>query len=190
MALASRGRQEDRPKTAFCTTEGLYQFQVMPFSLCNAPATFQRLMDLALSGLQWSQCLVYLDDLIILGRSFQEHLGNLQLVLEGLRQAGLKLKPVKCSLCRPKVKYLGHIVKPDPSNTENIVNWPVPTTKKQVQQILGMASYYRRFIKDFANIAKPLHRLTEGNHKFLRSPDCQAAFLQLRQQLSSPPRLQ
>ena len=104
-------------------------------------------MDLALSGLQSSQCLVYLDDLIILGRSFQEHLGNLQLVLEGLWQAGLKLKPIKCSLCQSKVKYLGNIVsregiKPDPTNTEKVVNWPVPTTKKQVQQFLGMASYY------------------------------------------------
>ena len=83
--------EEDRPKTAFCTTEGLFEFKVMPFGLCNAPATFQRLMDLVLAGLQWPHCLVYLDDVIILGATFQEHLANLQSVFERLRQAGLKL---------------------------------------------------------------------------------------------------
>ena len=75
----------DRPKTAFCTTEGLFQFKVMPFGLCNAPATFQRLMDLVLAGLQWSHCLVYLDDVIVIGRSFTEHLQNLQAVFKRLR---------------------------------------------------------------------------------------------------------
>ena len=84
---------KDRPKTAFCTTEGLFEFKMMPFGLCNAPATFQRLIDLVLAGLQWSHCLVYIDDVVILGRNFEEHLQHLQQVFDRLRQAGLKLKP-------------------------------------------------------------------------------------------------
>ena len=102
--------EEDRAKTAFCTTEGLFEFNVMPFGLCNAPATFQRLMDLVLAGLQWSHCLVYLDDVIILGKTFEEHLVNLPIVFERLRQAGLKLQPRKCAFLQCEVRYLGHIV--------------------------------------------------------------------------------
>ena len=97
-------------KTAFCTTEGLYEFKVMPFGLCNAPATFQRLMDIVLTGLQWTSCLVYLDDIIVLGRTFTEHLSNLGSVFSRIRDAGLKIKPEKCSFLKEKVKYLGHIV--------------------------------------------------------------------------------
>jgi len=83
----------DREKTAFTTHEGLFEFKVMPFGLCNAPAMFQRLMDLILAGVQWSQCLVYLDDIIVIGRTFTEHLQNLGIVLQKLREAGLRLKP-------------------------------------------------------------------------------------------------
>ena len=102
--------KNDRPKTAFCTTEGLFEFQVMPFGLCNAPATFQRLMNLILSGLQWNCCLVYLDDIIVHGNNFQEHLHNLDLVFSRIQEAGLKIKPTKCAFLKEKVKYLGHIV--------------------------------------------------------------------------------
>ena len=184
--------EADRPKTAFCTTEGLYQFRVMPFGLCNAPATFQRLMDLVLSGLQWSQCRVYLDDIIVLGRTFNEHLGNLQAVLQRLRQAGLKLKPSKCAFFKHEVKYLGHVIStsgvaPDPSKIEKVANWPVPISMKAVQQFVGLASYYRRFIENFAQIAKPLHRLTERNSKFVWTKKCQNSFEELRQRLTSAP---
>ncbi|KAL5488906.1 hypothetical protein EMCRGX_G017922 [Ephydatia muelleri] len=86
---------DDRPKTAFTTPEGLYQFKVMPFGLCNAPATFQHLMDRVLSGLKWSSCLVYFDDIIVVGDTFEDHLHHIGLVLKRLRDAGLKLKPVK-----------------------------------------------------------------------------------------------
>ena len=102
--------EKDRAKTAFCMTEGLFEFKVMPFGLCNAPATFQRLMDLVLAGLQWEHCLVYLDDVIVFGRNFPEHLKNLQMVFERLRQAGLKLKPSKCAFFQREVRYLGHVV--------------------------------------------------------------------------------
>ena len=104
--------EKDRPKTAFCTTEGLYEFKVMPFGLCNAQATFQRLMDLVLTGLQWSHCLVYIDDVIVLGRDFEDHLQNLQAVFQRLHKAGLKLKPVKCAFFQKKVQYLRHLISP------------------------------------------------------------------------------
>ena len=145
--------ESDRPKTAFCTTEGLFQFRVMPFGLCNAPATFQRLMDLVLAGLQWKECLVYLDDIIVLGRTFQEHLRNLQSVLQRLRESGLRFKPSKCHFFCDQVQYLGHVISrngitTDPTKIEKVVTWPMPTSKRETQQFLGFASYYRRFVKD------------------------------------------
>ena len=103
----------DRQKTAFTTHEGLFEFKVIPFGLCNAPATFQRLMDLILAGVQWSCCLVYLDDIIIVGRDFSKHLQNLGTVLQKLSGAGLHLKPSKCALCRESFSYLGHVVSRD-----------------------------------------------------------------------------
>ena len=184
--------KKDQPKTAFCTTEGLFEFKVMPFGLCNAPATFQRLMDLVLTGLHWSHCLVYLDDVIILGRSFTDHLANLQEVLRRFRQAGLKLQPKKCKFLQHKVQFLGHIVSnegvaADPSKMEKVVTWPTPRTTKEVQQFLGFAGYYRRFIRDFAKIAKPLHKLTEHKVVFHWTPDCQAAFDALKRLLTTSP---
>ena len=121
----------DSEKTAFCTPEGLFEFKVMPFSLCNAPATFQRLMDAVLAGLQWSSCLVYLDHVVIPGKSFEEHLRNLSCVFECLREAGLKLHPGKCTFCKKLVTFLGHIVSKDgvatdPAKTSKVANWPEP----------------------------------------------------------------
>ena len=129
--------REDHPKTAFCTSEGLFEFKVMPFGLTNTPATFQRLMDLVLAGLQWSQCLVYLDDVIILGKSFPEHLANLGLVFPQLRTAGLILQPKKYDFLKYKVTYLGHVVSEqgvatDPSMVKKVALWPAPITTKEV----------------------------------------------------------
>ena len=185
-------QEADRPKTAFGTTEGLFQFRVMPFGLSNAPATFQRLMDLVLAGLQWSECLVYLDDIIVLGRSFEEHLKNLQSVLQRLRQAGLRLKLSKCSFFQHQVKYLRHIISregvaTDPAKTQKVADWPVPTSKREVQQFLGFAGYYRRFIREFAHTARPLYRLTERTATFKWTEECADAFQALRQSLCSTP---
>ena len=183
---------EDREKTAFCTHEGLYEFKVMPFGLTNAPATFQRLMDSVLAGLQWKSCLVYLDDIIICGKTFEEHLFNLRAVFECLKQAGLKLQPTKCAFARKKVEFLGHIVSEDgiatdPAKIEKVANWPEPTSTKEVQQFLGLASYYRQFIKDFSMYAKPLCKLIEKGEEFRWTADCQNAFLDLRRKLVSVP---
>jgi hypothetical protein len=183
---------EDKEKTAVCTPEGLFEFNVMPFGLCNAPATFQRLMDCVLAGLHWETCLVYLDDVIVLGKSFEDHLRNLQGVFQRLREAGLKLKTSKCNLCQEKVSFLGHIVSQkgistDPSKIEAITKWPTPTECREVQQFLGLCNYYRRFIRNFATIAKPLHRLTEKTREFRWTADCEEAFQSLKTKLSTAP---
>ena len=184
--------EADRQKTAFCTPEGLFQFKVMPFGLCNAPATFQRLMDLVLAGLQWSDCLVYIDDVIVLGRTFDEHLRNLRSVLQRLRESGLRLNQSKCSFFQKEVKYLGHIISrdgvaTDPSKTEKVTTWPTPTSVRETQQFLGFAGYYRRFVKDFAQIARSLHRLTERPTNFVWTAECQDAFDELRRCLTTAP---
>ena len=103
-------------------------------------------MDAVLAGLQWSSCLVYLDDLIIPGKTFLEHLAHLREVFQRLREAGLKLKPNKCNLCLKEVEFLGHVISvegvwTDPGKTEKVATWPVPTSKREVQQFLGLANY-------------------------------------------------
>ncbi|KRX78604.1 Retrovirus-related Pol polyprotein from transposon 17.6 [Trichinella sp. T6] len=104
---------EDKEKTAFTTPFGLYQFRVMPFGFCNAPATFQRLMETVLCGLHWTTCMVYLDDVIVFRKDGAEHLEKLDEVFSRLQGAGLKIKPTKCQLFQEKVKYLGHIISRD-----------------------------------------------------------------------------
>ena len=102
--------EDDKEKTAFSTHRGLFQFTVMPFGLCNAPGTFERLMEVAMRGLQWTSCLVYLDDIVVFARTFESHLQRLGEVLGRLQRAGLKVKPSKCQLARREVGFLGHVV--------------------------------------------------------------------------------
>ena len=141
-------------KTAFITHSGLYEFRVMPFGLCNAPATFQRLMEIVLSGLVRESCLAYLDDILVMGQTFEEHASNLAKVFSHLREAGLRLKPSKCHLVQTEVKYLGHVVSQqgvsaDPEKIEAVRKYPLPTNLKSLRSFLGLASYYRRFIPAF-----------------------------------------
>ena len=138
----------------------------MPFGLCNAPATFERLMGKVLDGLSWKTCLVYLDDVIVFGKDFETTLTRLSEVFDRLRNAGLKLSPKKCELFQRSVAYLGHIVttegvKVDPTKIEAIRNWPVPTNVTELRGFIGLCSYYRKFIRSFAKIARPLHSLAE-----------------------------
>ena len=174
----------DREKSAFVTHQGLYEFNVMPFGLCNVPSTFQRLMEYVLAGLQCSTCLIYLDD-IIYGRDFEGHLTRLWEVFVRLHDAGLKLKPRNCCFLRSEVGYLGHVisengVSTDPAKVKRIINWPIPKNVRELRSFLGLASYYRRFIKNFATIAAPLHRLTEKNKPFYWNELCKEAFLNLK----------
>lgn len=126
---------EDRPKTAFSTPLGLFEFQRMPFGLCNGPATFQRLMQRCLYGCLTDFSLVYLDDIIIYSLDFATHISHLEQVFQRLSQYGLKLRPDKCSLFQQQVKFLGHVVdgasvRPDPGKTAAVQSWPTPTTMR------------------------------------------------------------
>lgn len=128
-----------RRAAAFCTRNGLFEWNVMPFGLCNAPATFQRLMDRVLAGLQWETCLVYLDDIIVLGCDVPEMLHRLDQVFDRLQYANLKLKPAKCCLFCRQVAYLGHIVSEqgvttDPAKIQKVQEWPTPTSVQEVHQ--------------------------------------------------------
>ena len=133
----------------------------MPFGLTNAPATFQRCMNIVLSGLTYNQCLVYLDDIIIFGNTFENHNRNLVNVLQRIQDANLTIKPSKCALAVKELRFLGHIVggdgvKMDPNKIDAILKLPEPTTVTEIKSFIGSASYYRRFIKDFSKIAEPL----------------------------------
>ena len=164
----------------------------MPFGLTNAPATFQRLMECVLAGLTPSECLAYLDDIIVFSTSFAEHLSRLQAVFRRLQHAGLKLKPNKCYFSRKEVRYLGHIVtaegvKPNPAKTEAVSTYPVPQDVHELRQFLGLANYYRRFVKDYSRIAESLHQLTRKTSKgFQWTPSRQEAFEELKDRLTTP----
>jgi hypothetical protein len=182
----------DRPKTAFTTGTGLFQFRVMPFGLCNAPSTFERLMENVLKGLQWDTCLIYLDDLIIHSVTFDNQICRLREVFDRLRMANLILKPKKCNLFCSEVSYLGHVVSnkgihTDPTKIEAVKEWPVPNNLKEVRSFVGLCSYYRRFIKNFSKIARPLHKLTEVNQVFTWSQECMDSFCSLQHSLISAP---
>ena len=183
---------EDKPKTAFATKRGLYQFRVMPFGLCNAPDTFERLMETVLSGLQWDICLIYLDDIIVIAKSFDEMLQNLETVFNRLSSAGLKLKAKKCHIFAEQVEFLGHIISTqgiatDPKKVEIVKEWKEPSNITEVRSFVGLCSYYRRYIKGFASIVKPLNKLTEKKQKFVWTEDCQAAFETLKSKLTQAP---
>ncbi|KAL9970103.1 hypothetical protein ACROYT_G022426 [Oculina patagonica] len=164
-------------KAAFVIPSGLYEWNVMPFGLCNAPSTFARLMELVLKGLHWKICLIYLDDVIVMGRTFEEELERLKQVFERLACAGLKLKPKKCFLFQKRVSYLGHVVTEegitaDLGKVEQVRTWPIPENSTEVKSFLGLASYYRRFIPNFAAVAQPLHKLTEAKTEFVWTGQC------------------
>ena len=164
----------------------------MPFGLTNAPGTFMHLMQLVLSGLQWSKAVLYLDDIITFGKTFDETLLNLELVFERLRKAGLVLKPSKCRLFQESVEFLGHVVSQegiscDPNKLEAIKNWPKPQKVKDVRSFLGLASYYRKHIRSFATIAAPLNALTKKNAKFIFDEQCEKAFQTLKDKLCTDP---
>ena len=181
-----------KEKTAFTTHCGLFQFNRMPFGLCNAPSTFQRLMQTVLVGLEGKTCFVYIDDILVCSRTFDDHVRHLQAVFDRLRTANLKLKVQKCVFLRDEVQYLGHTISkhgiaPDPSKVSKVQNFPVPTDLNKLRQFLGLASYYRRFIKNFAAVAAPLHALTKKDVSYVWTVQCQEAFQQLKQLLCSAP---
>ena len=156
---------KSRHKTAFITNDGLFEFNVMPFGLTNAPATYQRFMDV-LAGLKWKSLLVYLDDICIFSKDFETHLQDLAEVFSRIRSASMKTKPSKCYFFQEELKYLGHVVtdkgiKPDPSKIIAISKLSMPKKVTEVQSLLGMVGYYRKFVKNFAILCAPLYNLTK-----------------------------
>ena len=157
---------EDKEKTAFTTGKGLHQFRAMPLGLKNAGATFQRLMELVLAGMDSRSCLVYIDDIIVFGETEQAHLKNLEEVFQRIRDAGMKLKPRKCCLARDEVVFLGHKVsqtgvQPDPANIAKMTEWPRPEKTEGLKSFLGLTGYYARFVPDYSDLAKPIREESE-----------------------------
>ena len=161
--------EENKEKTAFTVgPRGFYECNRMPFGLSNAPATFQRLMENCFGDMNMQSCLIYLDDIVVFSRTFEEHVQRLSMVFERLIDAGLKLSPEKCKLFQDRIKYLGHIVSADgistdPEKIRCVQEWPVPQNIGQLQSFLGFVGYYRRFIKTFSKVSRPLYELLKGS---------------------------
>ena len=199
--------EDDKAKTAFSVGNlGFYECNRMAFGLTNAPATFQRLMERCMGELNLKECMIFLDDILVFSQSFEEHLERLDAVFSRLKQHGLKLKPSKCEFFKTKVTYLGHVVsesgvETDPDKINALATWPEPDNVKALRSFLGFTGYYRRFIKDYAKIVKPLNDLLVGHptqkpvskkKKKLSVPwewgvAQQSAFNTLKEKLSSPP---
>ena len=160
--------EECKAYTAFtCGPLGFYECNTMPFGATNAPPTFQRLMHDCLGDLNMRWCIVYLDDIIIFSDTKEEHLKRLEAVFQKLAAAGLKLKPSKCFLFREEIEYLGHVISgkgisTNPKKVEAVTKWPTPKTVYDVRSFLGFVGYYRRFIKDFSKISKPIREVIPG----------------------------
>ncbi len=206
--------EEDKSKTAFVCPLGFYEFNRMPQGITNAPSTFQRLMERCMRDINLKEVLVFLDDLIVFSDSLEEHEERLQHVLLRLRENGLKLSPAKCRFFQTSVRYLGHIVsrdgvETDPEKIAATKTWPIPQTLRQLRSFLGFAGYYRRFVRDYSKIVKPLNDLTGGYPPLRKgqktvdcagkyfnprapfaerwTPACQAAFECIKEKLTSSP---
>ena len=184
--------EESRPKTAFISHVGLFQFRVLPFGLCNAPATFQRLMNTALAGLIYKTCAVYLDDIVVASPTFEQHLKDLEEVLKRLKTAGLSLKLKKCQFCLSELTFLGYRItpsgiKPDEDKIKAVIEFKAPSTVKHVRQFLGLTGYYRRFVPNYARHAEPLHALTRKDAVFRWDDKCQEAMETLKEYVTSAP---
>lgn len=160
-----------REITAFSTENGIYQWKVLPFGLNIAPNSFCRMMAIAFSGLKPEQCFLYVDDIIVLGRNERDHIENLKAVLERSRKYNLKLNPEKCVFFRTEITYLGHKctdkgILPDETKTEAVQKYPRPQDKAAVKSFTAFTNYYRRFIENYAEIARPLNKMTGKKRGF------------------------
>ncbi len=184
--------ESSREKTAFITQDGLFEYKKMMFGLKTAPSCFARTMDIVLAGLKWSSVLVYIDDILIFSKDFDSHVEHIREVFQRLKAANLTVKPNKCSLAMDSIKFLGHVidrtgVRTDPDKIKGIQEFPRPQTLTQVRGFIGRASYYRKFIPYFSEIAEPLSRLTKKNVRFNWGSEQERAFNHLKQLLSSQP---
>ena len=191
--------EASKPLTAFTVGPlGFYECERMPFGLTNAPTTFQRLMESCFGDLHLNWFLIYLDDVIVFSKTPKDHIERLRGVFHKLFLAGLKLKPRKCEFFKSKTAYLGHIVSAkgieiDPKTVEAVKNWTIPKTVTDVRSFLGFTNYYRRFIKDYAKVARPLNILISGENAVKKKKlvewdkQCQKAFDALQDLCTSTP---
>lgn len=196
--------EKDKMKTAFCTPFGLFEWNRMPFGLCNAPSTFQRLMERIFGDQHCQSLLLYLDDVVVFSSTVAEHVARLDAVLGRLQKEGLKAKLEKCVFFKPEVSYLGHVissdgVSTDPGKIEVVSNWQNPNHVSELRSFLGFASYYRRFIEGFAKLAAPLHRLVADlmgtksrkpsgkNLPAVWTEKCEHSFQEIKRRLVSAP---
>ena len=187
--------EDSKEKTAFIVDNNLSEWNKLAFGLCNAPGTFQRLMNTVLHEVIGKTCLVYLDDIIIFSKNKEEHLKHISQIFELLEKANLKMKLSKCKFFQSSVNYLGHVIsdkgiEPDPEKIDKIANYKRPETIQELVSFLGLASYYRRFIDKFSTIAHPLLEQTKNkdkNEKIEWSEEDVQAFEILRTKLIAPP---
>ena len=184
--------EQDKHKTAFVCEYGQYEFNRMPFGLTNAPSTFQRLMNRILKPVLYESVLVYLDDIIIFSKTVDEHISHIASVFKLLAENGLKLKAKKCDFFKTKIDYLGHVVSsegvaPDEKKVTSILNYPEPRNQKELSSFLGLAGYYRKFVRAFADIAHPLTSLTRKDAEWKWGDDQKDAFDCIKRCLTSKP---
>lgn len=177
--------RDDKHKTAFITKYGLFEHNRLPFGLCNSPATFSRIIQLVLQGLTWTECLAYLDDILVLGFDFEDHLEKLGHVLARFKQYNLKFKPKKCHFFQKEVKFLGRIVNGNgvmitPENIETMKNWPEPKNVKELESFLGFMNYHRDHVRNFAEYVEPLHKLVSKKSEYKWTDQHQEAFKNLK----------
>lgn len=168
------------PKTAFLCSEGLFEWLVMPFGLTNAPATYQRAMNQLLAGLLWQKCLVYLDDVLIYSTSFEKHLQDVKEVMDRLHGASFLLKAKKCSFAKGSNRISAEGVSMDEAKLKKVEDFPTPTTPTEIRAFLGLTGYYRKFIRNYALIAAPMHKLTEKAVEWKWAEPKEQAFRQLK----------
>ncbi|CAA7044956.1 unnamed protein product [Microthlaspi erraticum] len=184
--------EADVRKTAFRTRYGHFEFVVMPFGLTNAPAAFMRLMNDVFREYLDVFVIIFIDDILVYSRSQEEHATHLRLVLEKLREQKLFAKLSKCSFWQREMGFLGHIVSAegvsvDPAKIEAIRDWPRPSSATEIRSFLGLAGYYRRFVKGFATMAQPMTKLTGKDVPFVWSAECEESFSQLKEMLTTTP---
>ena len=187
--------EEDKDKTAFVSHMGTHRYNRMPFGLRNAPASFQRALDIILSGVRWQTCLIYLDDVIVFSQSHEQHVKDVDEVLTLLEKAGVSLKLSKCEFFQPRVNYLGHVIMPGKlaiakERTSGFANATFPKDKSTMRSFMGAANYYRRFIKDFSGVARPLNdMLKKGEPATFGEPTEEQleAFEHIKDALVNPP---
>ncbi|KAL4100733.1 hypothetical protein QTP88_020767 [Uroleucon formosanum] len=187
--------EKSKELTAFSTNQGHWHFKKMAMGLKTSPCSFQRLMNNVMAGIVGIKCLVYLDDIIIYGKGLLDHNEKIRNVFERLRNHNLKIQPTKCEFLKQQCMYLGHIIsengiQSDPEKIKSVLKFPIPASVKEIKSFLGLSGYYRKFIKSYSLISKPMTNLLRKDVTFNWDTSCQEAFDKLKNILCSEPILQ